>query len=336
MSRILVIDDNELVGKMLQETLNESGYDVRVALDANHGYKEAVQFLPDLIVLDVMLPDVTGFDLCRVIKNHSELRTVPVIMITGSARSTEEKVKGFQLGIDDYLIKPFEMPEFLERVRAILRRTERRPTEPAPAPAAPMGEAPPQVSKSSERVPILTAISEALLNPFALPPKVSVPGISLVFVIAALALCLGSIVLSAGTDVSMALVGMFIVGLWGIAVAVLVMASSIVGIMISWKEGAGVISLAACPLLLKSAGALVTSLWTTLSPFYYSAGIPLFWVGAPAWLARADVFEAWSFFLVWSMVNRWPGSSRQKAWIVTLLVWGASVALVAAMGKAGS
>src|SRR6266850_4612796 len=113
MSRILVIDDNELIAKMLDETLTEDGYEVRTALDANTGYSTAIEFMPDLILMDVLLPDVTGFDLCKLIKNRSELRTVPIIMITGTARSTEEKVKGFQLGIDDYMLKPFDIPELL-------------------------------------------------------------------------------------------------------------------------------------------------------------------------------------------------------------------------------
>src|SRR5258708_15345572 len=126
MSRILVIDDNDLISRMLREGLSEHGYDVRTALDANQGYTEALQNASDLIILDIQLPDVTGFDLCRMIKNKPELRSIPIIMVTGTASSTEDKVKGFQLGIDDYMLKPFEMPELLERVRAVLRRSEGR------------------------------------------------------------------------------------------------------------------------------------------------------------------------------------------------------------------
>src|SRR5713101_2378145 len=98
---------------MLMESLTEHGYEVTIALDGNQGYSEALKHIPDLIILDVQLPDVTGFDLCRVIKNRAELRNVPIIMVTGSASSTEDKVKGFQMGVDDYMLKPFEMPELL-------------------------------------------------------------------------------------------------------------------------------------------------------------------------------------------------------------------------------
>jgi len=76
MARILVIDDNELIGRMLFETLTEDGYEVRTAIDANRGYSEAMEFAPNLILMDVQLPDVTGFYLCRLIKNRSELRSV--------------------------------------------------------------------------------------------------------------------------------------------------------------------------------------------------------------------------------------------------------------------
>ncbi len=336
MSRILVIDDNELIAKMLQETLNENGYDVRVALDANQGYGEAVQFLPDLIILDVQLPDVAGFDLCRIIKNRAELRTVPIIMITGTARSSEEKVKGFQMGVDDYVLKPFDIPEFLERVRAVLRRSEGRRTAKAAVPSDINANSAPQEPKGPERLHVFQAVWKILTAPSDLPAKSFVPGISLVFLMAALALCFAALALSAGVESSMTLVGLSVVGLWGLAVAVLVMASSVVGIKMSWQEGAGLISLAASPVLLKLAGALLTSSWTTLSPFYFSAGPRLFFgPGASTGLARVDIFELWSVFLVWSMIRRWPGSSRQKAWIVTLLVWGAAAALAAAMGKAG-
>src|SRR3989442_1103831 len=102
MSRILVIDDNDLIGSMLKEALTEHGYEAKVAMDANSGYATAVNFRPDLMLVDVQLPDVVGFDLVRAMKNREELRAIPIIMITGTANKSEEKVKGFQLGADDY------------------------------------------------------------------------------------------------------------------------------------------------------------------------------------------------------------------------------------------
>jgi CheY-like chemotaxis protein len=336
MSRILVIDDNELISRMLNDGLSEHGFEVRTAPDANKGYAEALQFAPDLILLDIQLPDVTGYDLCRMMKNNAELRDVPIIMVTGSARSTEEKVKGFQLGIDDYLLKPFEMPELLERVRAVLRRSEGRRAKKTAASSSARATPKPANSNGPQRLPVAQGILRAILAPSELPSKAFVPGISLVFIFVSLGICYTALALSAGVKSSPALIGISGIGLWGLAVAVLVMGSSIVGISMNWKEGAGLISLAATPLLLKLGGALVTSLWTTLSPFYYSAGLTLFWEDAPRALGRMDAFELWALYLLCSMLRRWPGSSRKKAWTVTLLVWGACAALATAMGSRGN
>src|SRR6266700_4518288 len=165
MARILIIDDNELLSRMLLETLSENGYEVRTSLDANSGYSAAIEFMPDLILMDIQLPDVTGFDLCRLIKNKSELQSVPIIMITGTARSTEEKVKGFQMGVDDYLLKPFDMPELLERVRAVLRRSEGRETSQKPIQFMESPEAPLSDPKDSQRISVVRALWYAIVTP---------------------------------------------------------------------------------------------------------------------------------------------------------------------------
>src|SRR5258708_4120576 len=207
---------------MLREALSEHGFEVRTALDANQGYTEALQNVPDLIILDIQLPDVTGFDLCRMFKNKPELRSVPIIMVTGSANSTEDKVKGFQMGIDDYLVKPFEIPELLERVRAVLRRSEGRRTEKSsvqPASSPPAAAA----SKSPQRLTVGQAILRVLVAPSNLPMKAFIPGISLVFILVSLWLCYAALALSAGVKSSPALIGLSGIGLWGLAVAVLVM-----------------------------------------------------------------------------------------------------------------
>ena len=96
------------------------------ALDANEGYAKAIEFHPDLILLDVQLPDVAGFDLIRIIKNRDELKHIPIIMITGTHSHTYHKVKAFQAGADDYVLKPFEMPELLERIKAHFTTQKRK------------------------------------------------------------------------------------------------------------------------------------------------------------------------------------------------------------------
>ena len=123
MSKILVIDDSELVSKLLREGLTEAGFEVALAADANQGYAAAIEFQPDLMLLDVQLPDVIGSDLIAIIKNREDLKHIPIIMITGTHSQTEQKVKAFQAGADDYVLKPFEMPELVERIKAVLRRS---------------------------------------------------------------------------------------------------------------------------------------------------------------------------------------------------------------------
>ncbi len=85
MSKILIIDDSDLIGRLLSDTLLEQGYDVRVASDAHRGYETAIEFLPDLMLVDVHLPDLIGFDLIRVLRNAEPLQRVPIILITGAA-----------------------------------------------------------------------------------------------------------------------------------------------------------------------------------------------------------------------------------------------------------
>jgi len=130
MTKILVIDDNQMVSKLLQEALTEEGFQVAVAFDANDGYTTAIDFLPDLILLDVSCRTSRVRPL-PVIKNHKELGNVPIIMITGT-HDRPRKGQGFQMGIDDYVLKPFEMAELVERIKAVLRRTQAtRPASPS-------------------------------------------------------------------------------------------------------------------------------------------------------------------------------------------------------------
>ncbi len=138
MSRILVIDDSELVGQLLADSLTEHGFEVEVAHDASTGFKMAMEHPPSLILLDVQLPDVTGFEALKVIRSREPIKHVPVILITGTAHSTAEKVKGFQTGADDYVLKPFEMDELLERMKRLLN--PRRTASPIAPPSDPVLE----------------------------------------------------------------------------------------------------------------------------------------------------------------------------------------------------
>jgi DNA-binding response OmpR family regulator len=116
----LLVDDEHSVQKLLAYPLRKEGYDVVSALDGREALSRLRDNDFDLVVLDVMLPKVDGFDVCRQIRAHS---TVPIIMLTAKAEEID-KVLGLELGADDYITKPFSVREFRSRVKAVLRRAE--------------------------------------------------------------------------------------------------------------------------------------------------------------------------------------------------------------------
>jgi len=125
MTRVLVVDDDPKVCETLDRYLAHAGYTAMSALDGRRALEAARTFAPDLIVLDVMLPEIDGLEVCRTLRAESG---VPIILLT--ARSTErDKLAGLELGADDYLTKPFSPRELVARVQAVLRR--------APAAGAP-------------------------------------------------------------------------------------------------------------------------------------------------------------------------------------------------------
>ena len=115
---VLVVEDEENLAVALRYNLVREGYSVRVANDGSAGLEIARSTSPDLIILDVMLPGISGYDICREIRRESD---VPILMLT--ARGEEvDKVVGLELGADDYVTKPFSVRELMARVRALLRR----------------------------------------------------------------------------------------------------------------------------------------------------------------------------------------------------------------------
>ena len=117
--KILVVDDEKAIGDILKINLEREGYDVTIAMDGESGAALGVALNPDLILLDVMLPKMDGFEVCKKIRKTSE---VPIVMLT--ARTEEiDKILGLELGADDYVTKPFSVLELMARVKANLRRT---------------------------------------------------------------------------------------------------------------------------------------------------------------------------------------------------------------------
>ena len=126
MTKILVIDDDAAINELIKVNLELAYYKVVCALDGNKGYALAKQELPDLIILDVMMPEVDGYTIAKRIRENESTKDIPIIMLT-ALNMLQNKVQGFNIGIDDYIVKPFEMEELLLRVKALLKRSNNIP-----------------------------------------------------------------------------------------------------------------------------------------------------------------------------------------------------------------
>jgi two-component system, OmpR family, phosphate regulon response regulator PhoB len=121
MARILIVEDEQDLQQVLDYNLRQSGHDVLSARRGEDGIRLARDERPDLVLLDLMLPDMSGTQVCKTLKDGQGTRSIPVVMLT--ARGEEiDRVVGFELGADDYVVKPFSVRELLLRINAVLRR----------------------------------------------------------------------------------------------------------------------------------------------------------------------------------------------------------------------
>jgi two-component system phosphate regulon response regulator PhoB len=118
---ILVVEDEDALATLLQYNLEKEGYQVLTASDGEEALVQVDEKLPDLIVLDWMLPKVSGIEVCRRLRQRPETRNVPIIMLTARGEETD-RIRGLDTGADDYVVKPVSMSELAARVRAVLRR----------------------------------------------------------------------------------------------------------------------------------------------------------------------------------------------------------------------
>ncbi len=125
-NKIIVIDDDPSINELIKVNLELSGYSVIQAYDGVKGFALVKQEMPSLIILDVMMPDVDGFTVAKRIRQNEETKNIPIIMLTALSQ-LNDKVNGFNIGVDDYLVKPFEVEELMVRVRALLKRTKQIP-----------------------------------------------------------------------------------------------------------------------------------------------------------------------------------------------------------------
>ena len=120
---VLIVEDEENLLEALRYSLERDGYQVRTAIDGEQGLESARESQPDLIILDVMLPVLDGFEVCRILRRETD---VPILMLTAKGEEID-RVVGLELGADDYVVKPFSMRELGARVRAMLRRSRLGP-----------------------------------------------------------------------------------------------------------------------------------------------------------------------------------------------------------------
>ena len=130
--KVLIVEDEQSIVDILSFNLTKEGYDTLEALDGPTGLQLALEQNPDLVLLDLMLPGMSGFDVCREIRQAGSL--VPIVMLT-AREEEDDKVLGLELGADDYITKPFKNRELMARVKANIRRGSMSPAIPASAPA---------------------------------------------------------------------------------------------------------------------------------------------------------------------------------------------------------
>lgn len=126
MAKIIVVDDDLAIQTLIRVNLEMQNHQVLTANDGVEGYALIQQELPNLVILDVMMPNADGYTVCQRMRKNPSTEQIPVLMLTALG-VVEDKVKGFDVGADDYLVKPFELPELQVRVRALLRRSGQLP-----------------------------------------------------------------------------------------------------------------------------------------------------------------------------------------------------------------
>jgi two-component system, OmpR family, phosphate regulon response regulator PhoB len=121
-AKVLVVEDEEAISQLLAYNLEREGFRVDVAPDGDEALVAVSEARPDLVLLDWMLPNVSGIELCRQLRARGDTREIPIIMLTARGEE-EDRIRGLDMGADDYVTKPFSMSELVARMRAVLRRT---------------------------------------------------------------------------------------------------------------------------------------------------------------------------------------------------------------------
>lgn len=121
MKKILIIEDDDHIIELLKFNVENNGYEVSIAMDGHEGLNKAINELPDLILLDLMLPGIDGIEICNKLKNKDRTKDIPIIMLTAKGHETD-KILGLEIGADDYMTKPFSVRELMTRIKVVFRR----------------------------------------------------------------------------------------------------------------------------------------------------------------------------------------------------------------------
>ena len=128
-SKILIVEDDQDIIELLTYNLGQAGFDIHVVCDGTDALQHATSAIPDLIILDLLLPEIDGLEVCRLLKANPQTATIPIVMLTAKAEQVD-RIVGFELGADDYIVKPFSPREVVLRVRAVLRRADSDSVQP--------------------------------------------------------------------------------------------------------------------------------------------------------------------------------------------------------------
>lgn len=120
--KVVIVEDEKDLAELLAFNLQKEGWQTMIALDGRAGLETVAAELPDLVILDLMLPELTGIEVCKQLRRQDKTAAIPIIMVTAKGEEID-RVVGFEVGADDYLVKPFSTRELLLRIKAILRRT---------------------------------------------------------------------------------------------------------------------------------------------------------------------------------------------------------------------
>jgi len=123
MSRILIAEDEQNIAELIKYNLEKDGFTAEYEVNGEKAYKRIISEKPDLVILDLMLPDLDGLEICRLIRQNKNIHLLPIVMVTAKGEEID-RVVGLEIGADDYITKPFSVRELVSRVKALIRRTK--------------------------------------------------------------------------------------------------------------------------------------------------------------------------------------------------------------------